>query len=249
MSAPILQFSSVHGIIDRRLLLNYRVDPGVLARILPPPFQPKLIHGSGIAGICLIRLKHIKPPFISGEFGLSSENAAHRIAVQWIENGTLHEGVYIPRRDTSSHLSTVVGGRLFPGIHHHANFQVREQGAHMEVVLSSDDDQTRVAVTGHIDTRLPPGSVFHSLAEASSFFEAGALGYSATARPGEYDGLELHSLNWKVEPFTVERIESSFFEDMNLFPVGSLEFDCALVMRGIEHEWHARESLCCAVAA
>jgi hypothetical protein len=33
-----------------------------------------------------------------------------------------------------------------------------------------------------------------------------------------------------------------------LFPKGSIEFDCALLMRGIEHEWHGVPDLCCADA-
>ena len=41
----------VRGIIDRRILVNYRVDPNVLARLLPKPFQPKLANGSGMAGV------------------------------------------------------------------------------------------------------------------------------------------------------------------------------------------------------
>jgi hypothetical protein len=28
-----------------------------------------------------------------------------------------------------------------------------------------------------------------------------------------------------------------------LFPAGSVELDCALLMRGIDHEWHGREPL------
>jgi hypothetical protein len=65
-----------------------------------------------------------------------------------------------------------------------------------------------------------------------------------TARPGDFDGLELRSFNWHVQPLAVERVESSFFEDRALFPTGSVEFDCALLMRGIDHEWHGREALC-----
>src|ERR1700686_3089036 len=98
----------VRGIIDRRILANYRVDPTILEAVLPPPFRPKTVNGSGIAGICLIRLKHIKPPILCGEFGLSSENAAHRIAVEWTIDGRSREGVYIPRRDSSSRLSTLI---------------------------------------------------------------------------------------------------------------------------------------------
>jgi hypothetical protein len=44
----------------------------------------------------------------------------------------------------------------------------------------------------------------------------------------------------------VDKVESSFFEDRALFPPGSVQFDCALVMRGIEHEWRGRERLCAA---
>jgi hypothetical protein len=91
---------------------------------------------------------------------------------------------------------------------------------------------------------LPPTSAFGSLKEASDFFERGALGYSVTAKPGQFDGLELRSFNWRVQPLAVDRVESSFFGDRALFPPGPVEFDCALLMRGIEHEWHGREQLC-----
>ncbi len=42
---------SIHGIIERRILLNYRVDPGALQRVLPRPFRPKLYQGYGVGGI------------------------------------------------------------------------------------------------------------------------------------------------------------------------------------------------------
>jgi hypothetical protein len=234
----------MRGIIDRRILANFHVDPDVLAKVLPSPFRPKLINGKGIAGICLIRLKQLRPRFVPAFLGISSENAAHRIAVEWDHNGETKEGVYIPRRDTSSRLNTLLGGRLFPGIHHHARYQVREQGDHYSVVLDSDDDDTHVAVEGHLTTDLPDGSVFDSIQAASDFFKCGSLGYSATRTAGTYDGLELRTINWCVESLAVDRIESSFFEDRNLFPAGSVEFDCALLMRNIDHEWHGRPTLC-----
>lgn len=243
MKIPIL-----HGVIERRILANYQVDPSILAQVLPAPFRPKTINGIGMAGICLIRLKHIKPQFVAGSFGLSSENAAHRIAVEWNENSETREGVYIPRRDTSSKLNTLVGGKLFPGYHHHAHFDVTESKNYYRVALHSDDGLTHVLVEGQIAKELPTDSTFKSLPEASAFFEAGALGYSVTPRRGEYDGLELRSLNWRVEALQVQKIESSFFENEHLFPKGSLRFDCALIMRNIQHEWHGRGLLCYPVA-
>ena len=46
--------SAIKGVIDRRILVNYRVDAKVAAPLLPAPFRPKLAHGYAMAGICLI---------------------------------------------------------------------------------------------------------------------------------------------------------------------------------------------------
>lgn len=86
-----------------------------------------------MAGICLIRLKRIRPWFLPAFAGISSENAAHRIAVEWDEAGDTKEGVFVPRRDTSSRLNTLLGGRLFPGIYNHADFQVQERNGTFRV--------------------------------------------------------------------------------------------------------------------
>lgn len=234
----------IRGLIDRRILVNYRMQPDVLARLLPTPFRPKLVNGCGMAGVCLIRLKHIRPKFVPAFLGISSENAAHRIAVEWDDGGETKEAVFVPRRDTSSKINTLLGGRLFPGIHSHATFQVQEHNDHFRVELTSDDQHTHLLVEGDAATELPPTSVFGSLAEASSFFERGSLGYSVTTKPGQFDGLELRSFNWQVRSLNITNVESSFFEDRKLFPHGSVDFDCALLMQGIEHEWHGKGCLC-----
>src|SRR5437773_1738381 len=117
----------IDGIIRRRILVNFRVDPEVIQKQLPSRFKPKLHNGKAIGGICLIRLENIRPKFLPAAFGISSENAAHRIAVTWTdESGSQREGVFIPRRDTGSWLNHFLGGRIFPGEHNLAEFKVTE---------------------------------------------------------------------------------------------------------------------------
>lgn len=119
-----------------------RVDAAVLARLLPPPFRPQLVDGMGVAGSCLIRLAQLRPRFAPSFVGLTSENAAHRVA-------------------------------------------------------SSGTQEARAQ----------------------------------------------HSLTWQVTPLAVQYVQSSFFSDPARFPPGALAFDCALLMRNIAHEWHARGQL------
>jgi hypothetical protein len=80
----------VRGMIDRRILANYRIDPMVLQAVLPKPFRPKIVNGFGVGGISLIRL------------------------------------------------NTLVGGRIFPGVHHYATFTVNESTASLSIDLTSD---------------------------------------------------------------------------------------------------------------
>ncbi len=235
----------IRGLIDRRILVNYRVDPAAMARVLPAPFRPQIVNGFAVGGVCLIRLKHVRPRFLSVPWGIGSENAAHRIAVEWDVKGVPQQGVYVPRRDTDSRLHSLAGGRVFPGEHHHATFVVSETEQRLSVAMRSDDGSASMAVSGTPAHEFPRDSVFQTLAAASRFFDAGSLGYSATSQEGRFDGLELRCQNWEVTPLDVAEVSSSYFDDEARFPRGTVEFDCALLMRGIEHEWHGRDEICC----
>ncbi|MGZ4809066.1 MAG: DUF2071 domain-containing protein [Thermoanaerobaculia bacterium] len=238
-----MRVPNVHGTIRRRILVNFRVEQEVMQRQLPSPFAPKLHKGKAIAGICLIRLEDIRPKRFPRLAGISSENAAHRVAVVWEEQGSSREGVYIPRRDTGSLVNHLAGGRIFPGEHHRAKFHIDEDGDRIDLKMKSADGEVEVRLAGRVTSELPADSSFSTVAEASRFFEAGSIGYSATAEGKRLDGLVLKTLTWNVDPLALDHVYSSFFADRTKFPEGSVEFDCALIMRDIAHEWQTASEL------
>ncbi|MEO6848291.1 MAG: DUF2071 domain-containing protein [Chthoniobacterales bacterium] len=241
MRIPILK-----GTIRRRLLVNFRADPEIVKRLIPEPFTPKLHNGFAIIGICLIRLEHIRPRFLPEWLGFSSENAAHRIAVEWTDaEGDLCEGVFIPRRDSGSALNRFAGGRIFPGQHHPASFSIRDDLKHVDFNMQAIDGSVSMRVVGEESETLPASSCFSSLAEVSEFFESGSLGYSVTRDDQRLDGLILRTIDWRIAPFQVSDVYSSFYEEPKYFPAGSVEYDHALIMRNIRHEWHSAGDLCC----
>lgn len=238
MKIPVLQ-----GNIARRILLNFRADPAVVQTHLPAKFRPKLHNGHAILGVCLIRLEQIRPQWMPLPLGLCSENAAMRIAVRWDENGVAREGVFIPRRDTSSWLNHWTGGRIFPGQHHRAAFHMRDTGANIELRMQAHDGKNCIRVCGRVDEKWPNDSCFAALGDASTFFEAGSLGYSVRADTDDLNGLVLQTLCWQVENLTVSEAFVSEFADTSRFPENSVQFDHALLMRNIAHQWHAAPSL------
>jgi len=174
-----------------------------------------------------------------GFVGISSENAAHRIAVEWDEDGQTREGVFIPRRDTDSAVNSFAGGTLFPGEHNRADFSVSETDKGIDFSMASRDDKVKVDLNGTFANDLPDDSIFDSLDESSKFFEGGSLGYSVTKDQKHLDGVTLETKEWRVRPLSVDSVSSSFYDDKTLFPEGTIEFDHALIMQNVEHEWHS----------
>ena len=238
--ASAFRLNAVQGIIDRRILVNFRCDPKPLGRLLPAPFRPGLVRGFGIAGVCLIRLRDIRPTGLPSWLGVASENAAHRVAVEWDENGEVKEGVFIPRRDSDSILNAIAGDRLFPGHHHRATFRVVETDQAFNVEMKSADGSVSLDVSAVVAERPSAGSVFETLEDASDFFQRGALGWSTRRDQRGFDGLKLSCTEWHMVPLAVERVQSSFFSNIANFPPGAAEFDSAFLMRSVPHEWHAR---------
>lgn len=234
---------TIRATIERRILVNYRVDPDALAGILPEPFRPALVGDFAIAGICLIRLGGIRPAGLPAVLGVTSENAAHRVAVEWDTAEGPVTGVYIPRRDTSSRLSALLGGRVFPGWQQRPRFQVKEADGSYRVQVSGHDGQVRIAVAAHRTATVMAGSVFGSVAQASEFFRCAPVGYAATPTAGVFDGVALTAEGWGIEPLHLDEVRSSFFDSPDHFPVGTAVPDSAFLMAGLETCWRPLPAL------
>jgi hypothetical protein len=234
---------TLRGVLDRRILVNYRVDPEYMHKCLPPPFRPKIVNGYGVAGICLIRMNRIGPRILPFALVGSSENGALRFAVEWEHDGKSFQGVYIPARYTTSRLAAFAGTRLFPGKHYLADLRAEETPGRFRIQL--DSPHLKMTVAAHEAEAFSGSKVFASLDEASAFFQGGAHGFSEARRAGKFDGVELRIFDWKVAPLVVDELTCDYFNDLKRFPQGTAEFDNALLMRGLHNEFHGLPSFCC----
>jgi hypothetical protein len=229
--------------VERRLLLNYQVDPAVVTPLLPAPLRPRLVGGAAVAGICFIRLSQLRPAGLPAMVGVRTENAAHRIAVSWDDPAgePPRTGVFIPRRHSASRPTVWFGGRLFPGAHDLARFTVREGDGELRVSFVGGSGTADVTVAEAAGW--PGSALFSGLAEASEFFRSGGAGYSATRDAHRLDGLELRTEAWAVQPAVVTHAASTYYDDPALFPPGSARLDVALVMRQLPVTWHGLPSM------
>ncbi len=228
----------IQGVIARRMLLNFRADAEVVQRLLPAPLQVDQQNGHAIVGVCLIRLENLRPHGVPGPLGLSSENMAHRVAIRYPGSEGIRPGVFVWRRETDQRLVELLGGRLFPGVHHHARFRVSENKNRLSMDVTSDEGKADVRFSARVSDEWRQTPSFGSFDEVSEFFRKGDCGFSCSLRGDELEGLQLKTLKWEMVPMEVESQRCAFYSDSQRFPAGSLDFDCGLLMRGLPHEWH-----------
>jgi hypothetical protein len=218
--------------IERRLLISYAVEPEFITPLLPATLRPQLINGKAVAGICIIRLADVRPTFIKPKIGWGGENAAHRIAVEYEDNqGITQTGVFIPERHSSSLLPVLAGGRIFPGKHTHARFNVKETNSDFSIDMTSADDSVSVKLhtTEEWSSRL-----FNSLDEASAFYQSSPVGWSPTKSSNKVEGLQLFTNDWKVKAGKMVELHSSYFD---AFPKDAVIFDHVLIMQNVPVIW------------
>ena len=229
---------TLEGIIARRVLLNFRADPRVVRPLVPEQLDVITQNGFGVVGVCLIRLEQLRPKGFPAFLGVSSEGMAHRVAVRYPTADGWRDGVFVWRRETDRRPIALVGGRVFPGAHRHAEFLVAEDEGRLAMAVFTERRKADVS----FDARFPADwlrpSLFDSVEEASQFFERGDCGFSCSPRTGELEGMQLRTSGWNVVPLRIRQVSSAFFENPDRFPPGSIEFDCALLMRRVASEWH-----------
>ncbi|HVH98593.1 MAG TPA: DUF2071 domain-containing protein [Enhygromyxa sp.] len=234
-----MHLPTLEGLIRRRILVNFRIDLEVARTLVPEPLELDVHGGWAHAGICLIRLEQIRPTCSPIEIGIASENVAHRFAVTR-PGEPPQSGVFVPRRDTDNLLNRIAGGRLFPGRHGRARFVVDDalrDGGDLALSIHGEDGLA-ITVRGRPTKAWPSTSVFEALDQASAFYSRGVRGWSPNGR-GELEAVDLCISQWRCTAFELDALHSSYFADTERFPAGSVEFDHALFMQDIQHEWHA----------
>ena len=229
----------IEGVIARRILLNFRVDPEVAQALTPAPLKVKLAKDNALFGICLLRIERARPKGLPEFLRLASENMAHRYAIRFAQRDGEEEGVFIPRRDTDDGFVQLLGGRAFPGYAHRARFRIQETAGGLEMEVHTDNAVADLHVQARWPATWQGSKVFDSFEDASNFFRQAPCGFNWGRGGRTLEGLRLQTKEWRMEPLQVSDLDSRFYENRTRFPQGSVEFDHGLLMRAIPHEWYA----------
>jgi len=224
---------AIRGVVDRRILINYRVPIASLEDEVPDPFRPtEVADGWGFGSVCIMRLKNERPRFVPSMFGTSLETITHRISVERDDGDGTMSCVYVPRRDTPSQMGSLVVGGLMPGMGNNVSLETDERGDRHHVRVDCGEGSVRASVEE--GGALPSDSVFDSVQEAKGFFLEACVRYSPSGT--RHEAVEFCPYNRNMSALKPINVESRHFEGIE----GS-ELDSAFLMKGIKHEWLRRK--------
>lgn len=214
-------FRLTNRAIRSRVLVFYRVEPAVLAALLPAGVRPRVLAGCGVASLCYTRLGPVQSRWLPRGFGSVTDHLAYRVCA-WFDD---EPGAFVVRRETSSWLGARCGEKLLRNDHRRAHFAVDESafGFSLQVVHEQRAELTLRAELAGTSSSALFGTV-HDLERW--------LADESVVRPHdvimpEADAVLSDGSSFAPEPLSVFELRSSFFDDPRIFPRGAAVRDGA----------------------
>jgi hypothetical protein len=228
-------------LVDRRILILYRVSAAVLEQILPAAAEPRHVADRALAGIAFRRRWMTRSRLVPARLG-TTHCATHFVLVRGCSGPDRHPGIFTFRHDSSSRWQawwTSAGGG------HHARFEVVDRVDSLELVGDSDDQVMHLLLKAQVARGLPDSSVFRSVPQVADCLAADLAGLGLLQPPGAGgQGGSVWS-HLRLEPLDVVQLESSFFDRWRHVSPGLVEFDSAFSLREDQLAWSQEGTLCC----
>ncbi len=224
------------GVLENTVLLNFRTDAEVLRRLLPSPFEPRLVDGYGLVGILLFTMKDLSCEKTMG-FSPPSDHVLYRIAVSWKKGGRTFHGMYLLRHEVNTRLPVRQRRRgLFPVAGIPVRWHKVSDSGSIEWTLKNKTN-TKLHVKAKISSSFSGGSVFRSLEEASDFFAAERAAIAPRFQKSIFSNTHFLPLTWPVKALFVQKLTTDVDQVENLFPKGQIFFDSGLIWSKIPCKW------------
>lgn len=223
---------AVRGVVQSRILVNYRVGLDALDTVLAEPFRAREVGetGKGLGTVCITTVEDARPEFVPVSVGVSIEMATHRVYAK-VEGGGEH-CVYVPWRGVSSGFQAFLLGSLLPTEYERADFRKEKTDTARRIRVDCGVDLVGVAFYETDREDVNDDSVFYSVESASTFLCEAGVEYSMTG--DVYTGIETCPEHADLEPVGVADVRSNYFGKLGC------EFDSAFRMAEVEHAWKPR---------
>lgn len=215
-------------------LVNFAIDPPVLAAVLPSPVVPHVYADRAWLSVVIAQMAGMRPVGVPRQLGITYSQIVYRAVVR---HGNAR-GVHFLRSDTDSRLMSALGNAMSFFAFHHAQIALLRDARGQSVEVVSSDRQADIRARFRPATDLPPTSAFPDLdvakAQLVELFDAY---HPQSGRPST-DVVSIRRQDWELAVVTDEIAEYGLMDGSPWFPAGSAVLDSVFAVQDLTYRWN-----------
>ena len=215
-------------------LVNFAIEPSVLARALPSPLVPDIYADRGWLSVVIAQMSGMRPAGIPQPLGVTYNQVVYRAVVR---HGDAR-GVHFLRSDSDSCLMSALGNAMSFFAFHHADIEMQRDSDLQSVEVRTRDHTADIQARFRPSTELPPTSVFPDLATAKR--QLVELFDAYHPRPGRpvTDQISIRRSDWELRLVEDEIARYQLMDDSAMFPAGSAVLDSVFAVKDLMYRWN-----------
>lgn len=228
-------------VFRRCLLVNFGVDPDVLASVLPPGIEPDLHGGEAFLSIVVAELDRMRPAFLPRVMGVTYNQIVYRAVVRCGDE----RGVYFLRSDADNGVMCAFGNALSFFRFHRSAIAFRDHDGlfDLDVVTAGEVTADIHATYTLADARseLPETSTFEDLSRAQAWLVELYAAFARTPGRAHVDVVRIARGGWNLRVVEDLRGQYAFMSAGAPFGPGTARLDSTFLADDIGYRWHRRD--------
>jgi uncharacterized protein YqjF (DUF2071 family) len=209
----------MRGMVRRRFLINYPVDPSLLEPFLPPGGQLSRHQGKAWFSDCFVHVSHMRPSIVPSALGLSFRCLIHRTrAVLPFPDGKNREAVLVLDPSIDSRLLGVVGTSMTGVPFKRRPIEFVTDGSAWRIAVREGTNVIYEVMirAASFRTEMPANSPFTSLSEADDFLLGVSYGGSWDREDSTLQVLAETHDPWQAQAGTCDVRRNAFLKRLGI---------------------------------
>jgi uncharacterized protein YqjF (DUF2071 family) len=222
----------------RCFLVNFAVDPVVMAACLPTGLEPDLHADQAWLSIVIAEMERMRPAFLPAALGFTYNQVVYRAVVRKGDG----RGVYFLRSDADNRLISLAGDLLTFFRFHYTPMEFRRAAGCISCDLApAPAEAADIHATYDLRTAsrtLPAESAFADLPQAQQFLVELYTAFGRTPLTEEILRVRIKRGDWQIAVVQDRRGHYRFMQDGPLFPPGSTRLDSIFYVKQLPYYWY-----------
>lgn len=219
-------------------LVNFSIEPAVLAAALPTPLVPDTYGGRAWLSVVIARMERMRPVGVPGMLGITYNQVVYRAVVRCGDR----RGVHFLRSDADSRIMAALGNAMSFFAFHHARIIFGDHAAGTVSVRSADGTADIEARFANPRPRLPSSSAFADLDEAKQWLVELFDAFHPRT-PRLVDVVSIRRNDWRLTVVDDEIGRYAFMDGSGMFPRGTTAIDSIFAVKDLTYRWNRMTTL------